>query len=153
MTRHALLGLFLALAALPWPLVATATLGEPHATVEADRSRLEARRAPSRVTPRYVVHELVLQNGTIRQFARADGLVFAVAWSGAMVPDLDPLLGRFAADYRDAQPEPGPRTGRRSARVTGAEVVVETWGRMRAYRGRAWVPALLPEGVVADELE
>jgi len=30
--------------------------------------------------------------------------------------------------------------------------VVETWGHMRAMRGRAYVPALVPAGVALDEI-
>jgi len=145
----------LALAALLGALVpslASAALGERSDSVGADRVRLQARAAGLADQGRYLVHELAAPAVTVREFTTPDGVVFAVAWSGLAPPELGPLLGAFADDYRAARVPRGPRLGVRGARVTGQRVVVETWGRPRDLHGLAWVPSLLPAGVVVDEL-
>jgi hypothetical protein len=141
-----------ALLGLAAPTAASAALGERSESVAADRVRLQARAAGLADQGRYLVHELAAPTATLHEFATPDGVVFAVAWSGLAPPELEPLLGAFADDYRAARRPRGPRRGERSARVVGQRVVVETWGRPRDLHGRAWVPALLPAGVMVDEL-
>ena len=63
------------------------------------------------------------------------------------MPDLEPLLGSHYAAFRQA----ASRTGRRrSAVVLRAEdLVVESGGHMRAFRGRAYLPGLVPRELTA----
>jgi hypothetical protein len=150
--RARLAALAVAACAALAPSLAAATLGERVESVEADRTRLSARLAGTTDLGRYRVYTLDSPVSMVRQFARPDGVIFAVAWSGLAVPDLTPLLGAYAADYRAARPLQRPRRGARSARVTGQQVVVETWGRMRDLHGLAYLPALLPAGVEPDAM-
>jgi hypothetical protein len=96
------------------------------------------------------VVESTLPSGTaIREYTGADGIVFAVAWQGPAMPDLQELFGANFAPYiddvkasRTTRPaHSGPITIRRTG------LVVESGGHMRAYLGRAWLPALLPSGI------
>ncbi len=140
-----------ALAATP----ARAALGEPEASVGSDRRALSARTtATARDAGPYRVHEFTARGATIREFVNADGVVFAVAWSGYAPPQLAPLLGTYFPEYRAAARE-APRTpGRRQVRrVEGAHVVVDRWGHMRDWHGRAWLPDLLPAGVDLDVIQ
>jgi hypothetical protein len=137
----------LALAAPP----ARAALGEQEASVASDRRALAATASGTTERGAYRVHELQKGATTIREFVSADGVVFAIAWSGLANPDLGPLLGAYADEYRAAARET-PRRGRRAARVAGDRVVVDRWGHMRDLHGRAYLPALLPPGVTVDEL-
>ncbi len=139
--------LALALAARP----ARAALGEREESVGRDRRALAAVARGTEERGGYRVHELEKGATTIREFVSADGVVFAVAWSGIAHPDLRPLLGAFHDEYRSAAGADRAE-GRRARRVAGERVVVESWGHPRDLHGRAYVPALLPSGVTVDAL-
>jgi hypothetical protein len=88
----------------------------------------------------------------VREFLTRSGVVFAVSWSGLVMPDLQLLLGAHYAAYRAelaALNHPGLH---RSVRVASSELVVESGGHLRAYAGRAYLPALIPDGVSVTEL-
>ncbi|HEX8960501.1 MAG TPA: DUF2844 domain-containing protein [Geobacteraceae bacterium] len=130
-----------------------ATLGEPAASVEADRKALSAVRRATTTVDGYTVQEVKSDANTVREYVSSSGVVFAIAWNGLSHPDLTPLLGSYAGEYRKALRQVKPRTGRRFSQVKGSGVVVETWGHMRNFRGRAYAPALLPAGVTVDEIK
>ncbi|WP_322029681.1 DUF2844 domain-containing protein [Paraburkholderia sp. J76] len=93
---------------------------------------------------------------TINEYAgSASGTTFAYTWQGPAQPDVQALLGRYAADWRSAAAalHAAGRDGLHASRVDGAQVVVETAGHMRAYSGRAWLPAALPAGVSVGDLQ
>jgi hypothetical protein len=145
------LAVVLALAAAP----ARAALGEAEDSVAKDRRALAATALTPTDAGSYRVHELVTGGSTIREYVNGEGVVFAVAWSGISNPDLGPLLGSYADEYRAAAhvARGTPRAaGRRAVRVEGPHVVVDRWGHMRDRHGRAWLPELLPAGVSVDDL-
>jgi hypothetical protein len=147
----ALLGLSLAVT-LAAPR-ARAALGEAEGSVAADRQALQATARGRTARAGFTVHELATGGATVREYVSADGRVFAVAWSGLSQPTLEPLLGAYAAEYRAAAGAAPRVRGRRAQQVAGASVVVERWGHMRELHGRAYLPALLPDGVTVDALE
>jgi hypothetical protein len=147
LTRLLALGLLL-LASLP----AHAALGGTAASVEADRHALRASRLATVTEASYRVEELETAAGRVRQYLSAAGVVFGVAWEGVAPPNLDTLLGVYAAAWREADDRTPVTPGRRHRTVTAPNLVVERWGHMRNLRGRAWDPALLPAGVTADEI-
>lgn len=132
---------------------ARAALGEPEASVAGDRRALVARSSSATDAGAYRVHELVTGGGTVREYVGADGVVFAVTWSGVSNPDLGRLLGAYAGEYRAAARQAPRDAGRRSRRVEGTHVVVDRWGHMRDRHGRAFLPDRLPPGVSADDLQ
>jgi hypothetical protein len=85
----------------------------------------------------------------------ASGTVFAYTWQGPAQPNVEALLGRYAADWRSAAAalHATGHDGLHAARVEGAQVLVETAGHMRAYVGRAWLPTALPAGVSVGDLQ
>ncbi|MBU1236336.1 MAG: DUF2844 domain-containing protein [Gammaproteobacteria bacterium] len=89
--------------------------------------------------------------GTIREYVSAEGKVFGVAWAGPTMPDLRELFGEQFEEFRE-----GVRA-RRNARgpvsIARPNLVVQSGGHMRAFRGRAWLPQLLPAGVSGDEIK
>ncbi len=149
--RH--LALALTAVAVLTPFAARAALGEPEASIDGDRRALAAVARGAVDQGGYSVHELATGGSTVREYVGPGGVVFAVAWSGLAAPDLVPLLGSYAGEYRQAA-RAAPRVrGRRASRVVGADVVVERWGHMRDLHGRAYLPALLPPGVNVDAIE
>ena len=129
---------------------ARAALGGDVASVEADRASLKGALTGYRTIQSYGVHELTTASGVhLREYV-AGGKVFAVSWQGPVIPDLRQVLGAYYATYAQAAAAPHAG-GHRHLRVEQPGLVVESNGRMRAFYGRAWDPALLPASFsVAD---
>ena len=88
----------------------------------------------------------------MREFLNLDGIVFAVTWDGPVLPDLQTLLGANFATYMQALAvlkQPGLQ---RSLRIASPGLVVESGGHLRAYAGRAYLPALIPVVLPAADL-
>ncbi len=134
---------------------AEATLGEQATSVSRDRAALAAvdRGTSTSTSARYTVHALTSGATTVREYANASGVVFAVAWNGFTHPDLDQLLGSYTAEYRTATTSAGRPHGRRARRVTTARLVVHVWGHMRSLHGLAYDPQLIPAEVTTDEIQ
>lgn len=140
-------------AVLAPPSLARAALGGSADSVESDRKALSAERRATTAVDGYTVQEVASGANTVREYVSSSGVVFAIAWSGLSHPDLTPLLGSYAGEYKQALQQTRHVPGRRSLRVKGNRVVVEKWGHMRNLQGRAYVPALIPSGVSLDEIK
>jgi hypothetical protein len=149
--RHALLLLILSVGAL-WGGQARASLAGDAATVLDDAGELRGE-VQSSTLQHFEIQEIVTDNGMrVREFLNRDGTVFAVTWSGPVVPDLQQLLGAKFAVYTAALAARDHLGLRRSVRVATSDLVVESDGHLRAYVGRAYLPAMIPIGVSAAEL-
>ena len=127
-----------------------AALGDIEASVQVDQARMEATRT---VTPteRLTVHELKTAGATVREFVSPAGMVFAVAWQGAALPDLRQLLGAYFDSY---VAEAASRHVRRAPLVIELPgLVVHSSGHMRAFAGQAYLPQNLPSGVSAEDIQ
>jgi hypothetical protein len=145
-------GALLALALVGAAGPARAALGEPESSVDRDRQALRMQRQGARAQAGGVtVHELRGPAQAVREFADASGTVFAVAWNGSAAPDLPNLLGSYYGEYRAAASR--RTTARGPRRVEAGRVVVESWGHGRDLHGRAWVPALVPQGASLDDVQ
>ena len=142
--------LTLTAAALGSAAPAMAALGGDVSSVEADRVSLKGALTGFRAGQSYGVHELTTASGVrLREYV-AGGKVFAVSWQGPVIPDLRQVLGAYYATYARAAAAPH-EGGHRHLKVVQPGLVVESSGRMRAFSGRAWDPALLPASFsVAD---
>ena len=104
--------------------------------------------ATPQVTPAGVAYQqqaAQLDSGaTVRQFVDAQGVVFAVSWSGPFLPDLRNLLGEHFAALR--QTESAGRGHSSSMSISRPDLVLVSSGHMGAFQGRAWLPAQLPAG-------
>ncbi len=130
-----------------------AVLGESGASVSSDRRALMATRGSTIVHHGYEVQEIVSDAVTVREYISLSGIVFAIAWNGMTVPDLNTLLGTYADEYRTELQKAPRKPGRRSRQIKTERVVVEHWGHMRNLQGRAYIPALIPQGVRIDEIK
>ncbi len=98
---------------------------------------------------RYTVFTHTTPEGVkVRQFVSTTGLVFAVAWEGPLLPDMERLLGTYFPLYQNALQQ-----RKRSVRVDTPSLLLESGGMMRAFVGRAYLPDRLPLGVYALELQ
>jgi len=139
-----------ALALLAAATPAGATLGEPPTSVASTRNALRAVSIKTAQRAGYRVHESTLASGTVvREYTDASGLVFAVSWQGPFQPNLKVLLGshfqRLAAAGRQPHPD------HRRLAVREPQLVIESGGRMRAFRGLAYLPARTPAGFSFQE--
>ena len=152
------------------PTSAIATLGEPVQSIAADQQALGGQlrmlnqpqpstgeqalhqqpSAPS--NPAYTVEQISTPAGVaVNEYVAPNGTVFAVSWRGPRPPDLSQLLGSYFAEYQTAA---AAQPAQRQRLLLQTEhLVIETSGHMRDLRGRAYVPALLPPGVSADEIQ
>jgi hypothetical protein len=138
-------------AALLWPCMACATLGEPQSSIAAEP---QLGRASIKATDlgAYRVHESQLPSGTVvREYAAPNGNVFAVTWRGPFVPNLKQLLGRYFEEY--AAGAKANHADHHHVEVRQSDLVVQAAGHMRAMAGRAYLPQALPAGVMPGDLQ
>lgn len=132
------------------PHSARAALGGNSASIETDRVAMKGLTRPA-AADALQKEELQLPTGTVvTEYLTADGAVYAVTWHGPALPNLRQLLGNYFAHYQTAARQPMVR--HRVVRMNSPDIVVESTGKMRAFNGRAWVPALLPAGVTAADI-
>jgi len=125
---------------------AHAALGGDTASIEADRAYFAARSSTTAMGGR-TVHLLTLTNGTVvREFARADGMVFAVTWRGPARPDLRQLLGPGFDVLQADNVLAGGRRTHRPLSVRRADLAVSSGGHSGAFWGLAYRPTLAPPG-------
>lgn len=128
--------------------VSYAALGGNDASVRADGVAWQAPAEITRAAHFSVMTHTTAEGVRVRQFLSPTGLVFAVAWEGPVLPDMERLLGSFFPLYQNALL---PRT--RSVRVNTPALSLESGGMMRAFVGRAYLPDQLPSGVTAGDLQ
>jgi hypothetical protein len=132
---------------------ALAGLGANATSVEADRARLKGS-LQVREAADYAVHEIQTPAGMrVREYVTHDGLVFAVSWRGPAMPDLGQLLGSFGPQLAQARAASTPRYNHHHLEIRTADVVVQSSGYVRAFRGRAWATALLPQNFSPTNIE
>jgi Protein of unknown function (DUF2844) len=125
-----------------------AALGEPEQSVQQDRQRM-AGQSKRTVYPTYTLHEITASGGrVIREYVSPSGTVFAVAWESPTLPDFASLLGPYFAAFQQATATRSRRHG--PLYIQAGPLVVESGGRMRAFRGRAYITDLIPANVSKD---
>jgi hypothetical protein len=132
-------------------LPAFAALGGDASSVDADVAKMKGQARP---TPAggYTVNEITLPSGTIvREYISAGGKVFAVTWRGMSQPDLQQTLGSYFEQYKAAAA--APHAGHNHLTIRQPELVLDSGGHMRAWRGKAYVPALLPPNFSVDDIQ
>ena len=92
----------------------------------------------------------VLPSGTrVVQYIDRRGIVFAVAWSGPYLPELQAMLGQHHLALLQAQSRSSLHA---PIVVRTREVVIASGGGAGAFTGRAWLPARLPASFDPKEL-
>jgi hypothetical protein len=131
---------------------AWAALGGDAASIVSDAGDLHGNVKITSL-PQYDINDITSDNGMrVREFSTRGGVVFAVTWSGPVVPDLQRLLGASFSQYSQALATSSRSGSRRSLRIASSDLVVESGGHMRAYSGQAYLPALVPAGTSTANL-
>jgi hypothetical protein len=131
---------------------AHASLGGDSASIASDAAGIRAVDIVTS-TQGYDVYAITAVSGMrIWEFTDRTGRVFAVSWSGPVTPDLSRLLGTSFAPYTAALANIAHRPLHRVVRVVTPTLVVESGGHMRAFSGRAYLPALLPAGMPVSDV-
>jgi hypothetical protein len=140
--------LLLVLSALSAP--AFAGLGDDASSVQSDVTRMKGALRTS-ASAQYTVHEISTAYGTVvREYVSPANKVFAVSWHGPQIPDLTQVLSGYYSQYLLAASQ--PRISRRHLAIEQPGLVVQSGGHVRAFSGRAWVPALLPPNFATDAI-
>jgi hypothetical protein len=131
---------------------ASASLGGDVQSVSLDAAELHGN-VNSISLQQYDVQEITGESGLrMREFLTRDGVVFAVTWAGPVMPNLQHLLAARFTNYATGLARIAHRGLQRSVRVALPELVVESSGHLRAYSGRAYLPALIPMGISTADL-
>lgn len=134
---------------------AHAALGGDAASIEADRAHFSAV-TTSVVYAGYTDYTLTLPNhGVVQECLNAQGQVFAISWRAPGRADLRQLLGqRFDALQSDNGPRVGHKRRRRTPlAVSRADFILHSGGRPGAFRGAAYLTALVPSGFSISDIE
>jgi len=131
-----------------------AALGDSEDSVEKDRKTLSGTRSHATTQDSYSVHEISTEGLTVREYVSSHGVVFGITWKGISHPDLSSILGSYTEEFQTANKHAVKPQGHRSHSATQtSHIVVEKSGHMRSVQGRAFIPALIPKGVSADEIQ
>ena len=88
----------------------------------------------------------------ISEYTDRNGRVFAVSWTGPLMPDMQGLLGPSYAKYATALAKMPQRPLHRALRLVTPELVLENSGHMRAFSGRAYIPVLVPAALAISDV-
>lgn len=89
---------------------------------------------------------LTAQNVTVTEFSAGD-VVFAISWTGPVMPNLSQLLGTYFSQYAAKLPAPTSATRNKPITIMTPDLVVHAGGHMRAFYGSAYAPGLVPAGL------
>lgn len=134
---------------------AQATLGEKLGN-NGTASQARPVAAVSTVTQStYTDNATSLDSGVvIHEFSRADSTVFAVAWAGPVIPDMQQLLGTYFSKFIGARTSSSTQAGGLSQlHSTQQDLVVHSSGRLGRFHGLIYVPSLVPAGLDAEQLQ
>ena len=130
---------------------AWAALGDNVAAVESDAQVLRGKHVMvARVG--YNLHQITMTDGSVvNEFASPAGTIFGVSWTGHFMPNLQQLLGSYITNLQQGQ-----RTRvvhRRAVTIQGDNFVFSSFGYARFFRGRAYVPGLVPANLTPEVVQ
>ncbi len=128
---------------------AYATLGEHVSQITENEGRFlkVSNKRITQASSAYTVHELTVDGATVKEYADANGVVFAVSWNGMKTPDLSVIFGSYYTEYKVERENIVRVKGVRSVSVKTGSLVVNSGGHMRNLNGFAHIPSLVPAGL------
>lgn len=151
---HQVIHVSVGIAALCATVCAYGALGEKYTSVTTDQVKLKATLA-STARASYTDHVMTQDSGLIvHEYAGSDTTVFAVAWQGPVMPNLEQLLGTYFSNFVAArQSQSSPVGGVSQFHSQQTDLVIHSSGRLGAFSGIIYVPSLVPSGVDAEALQ
>ena len=130
----------------------TAVSASSELTEQGTKALVLSANTPQQLTVTGVtLHQTLTPTGTqIREYINADGIVFAIAWNGPTLPNLKQLLGNY---FQQLSAPTTAHTGLRNTSIRSSDVVIQSHGHMRAFQGRAFIPALMPSTVQENQIQ
>jgi hypothetical protein len=130
---------------------AWAALGGNVSTVDSDAQALGGQhRMVAKVG--YNLHQITTADGSVvSEFVSPAGVVFGVSWQGHSLPNLSQLLGAHLVDFQT-----GGRTNvipRRGVTIQTDDFILTNIGHERSFRGRAYVPSLIPANMTSEVVQ
>ncbi len=102
----------------------------------------------------YTTNEIhTAAGGVVTEYVSKSGVVFGISWRTPMMPDLHELLGAYFPSYEQAASASRSNGRRGPVSIDSPDLVLQSGGRMRDYRGSAYVPGLLPPNVPGDAIK
>ncbi|MGA8492370.1 MAG: DUF2844 domain-containing protein [Terriglobales bacterium] len=146
------MGIVVLMLALPLP--ALAALGGDVSSVHEDQAQMKGALKTTE-TEAYTTHEITAPGKTVvKEYVSPAGKVFAITWQGEFIPNMKQLLGTYFDQFaQTAKAQRENHLGHRPVSIQQPGFVFQNGGHMRAYVGRAYVPALVPQGVNVDALQ
>lgn len=134
-------------------LPARAALGGDVTSIDADQVRMKGS-VELKQSAAFNVHQIKVPTGTlVREYVSPAGRVFAIAWNGPFLPDLQQLLGNYFDQYSaGVKANKASYIGRRPLNLQLPGLVVQMTGHVRDYHGRAYLPNEVPDGVKVEDL-
>jgi hypothetical protein len=136
------------------PIPALAALGGDVTSVQHDQAQMKGELKTTEAEA-YTTHQITAPGKTvIKEYVSPEGKVFAISWSGPFIPNMQQLLGTYSNRFVQAaklQRESQP--GHRPVNIKQPDFVFQNGGHMRSYFGRAYLPAMVPQGVNVDALQ
>jgi hypothetical protein len=100
----------------------------------------------------YTLHQITRPDGSvIKEYVSPAGVVFGVSWQAHRTPNLQQLLGTYITNFQEGQRV--QVIPRRAVTVQGDNFVYSSMGHMRSFRGRAYVPGLVPASLTPEVVQ
>jgi len=132
-------------------LPAWAALGESVSSVDSDAQAFAGKHMMVAKVG-YDLHQITMSDGSVvNEFVSPAGIVFGVSWQGHFIPNLHQLLGSYMTNLQQGQ-----RTQvvpRRAVTIQGNDFVFSSFGHMRSFRGRAFVPSMVPSNLTPEVVQ
>jgi hypothetical protein len=151
-SQISLMGIVLLMLTLSLP--ALAALGGDVSSVQEDKAQMKGTLKTTE-NEAYTIHEITAPGNTVvKEYVSPAGKVFAIAWHGQFIPNMQQLLGTYFDQYAQAAKEQREsHPGRHPLNIQQPGLVFQNGGHMRSYVGRAYVPDMVPQGVNVDALQ
>ncbi|WP_413581261.1 DUF2844 domain-containing protein [Bdellovibrio sp. HCB288] len=144
--KHQICGLLLGAMYLFTSTPVSAALGDQLVVGSSSSAKSAQSKKATSTGTTYTVSESEEGDLKIRQFVNSSGVVFAIAWKGTSLPPLEELLGTYLPEYKQKVAARGRIYGRKTLKIKTDNIVVEGSSRQTDQRGRAYIPASLPQG-------
>ena len=138
---------YLILGGLLLPSVSRAELGGNLASILNEQKEFNSQLSNTQQGGVSVYTQTLPSGLSLQEYLSGNGVVFAVAWSGPSLPNLQVLLGNYFKDYLVAIKE-----SRRSIYLNTENVIIQSSGMMGAFQGFAFLPKQAPAGFTPSQL-